>query len=449
MKKRELLYSNLLRHLDSLLIERQIEDYFKAITDPILANHFIELVEEISVEFEIVKEHFDKNVIYSGFNNFQILFDSFNSDFSTFPNLRYHEFAILLEISKKISSTLTELDDQDIEVDKFGFIECSQIEFNECFFYNHKEDKKILCLLNFKEIDKCKNFINETSFSLLFLFNLNIIICGNDVKANEKYLILDKSNIPEIKDVISILNIHLISEGHLIHKPKEYINTPLNNYRNKLSVGNKYQQFNDIINIFSEYNQHTDIFDKYLRLYQIFENFMCRYPIVNLENLRDGKIFSIRDFRLLYQKIEKTEKDSINDLFSEIYKLKDPIGKDYKIYLKNLWKDLSSIPDFDKLEINKFLKNLKIVHLDYDKIKSIHVNEIGKFYNLLIYNVRNSIVHNKETEFHLTHKELNDSIFILISKFLIPSLEEFIFKLVSEYNPIVWYKNSKLILFED
>jgi hypothetical protein len=75
MKKRELLYSNLLRHLDSLLIEQQIEDYFKSIIDPILANHFIELVEEISVEFENVKEHFDKNVIYSGFNNFQILFE--------------------------------------------------------------------------------------------------------------------------------------------------------------------------------------------------------------------------------------------------------------------------------------------------------------------------------------------------------------------------------------
>jgi len=62
-------------------------------------------------------------------------------------------------------------------------------------------------------------------------------------------------------------------------------------------------------------------------------------------------------------------------------------------------------------------------------------------------------VHNRETEFHLTHGTLQTHSLIgsaakdVLEKFVIPTLEEISFYLVIEKNPLVWYKASKLTLW--
>ena len=65
----------------------------------------------------------------------------------------------------------------------------------------------------------------------------------------------------------------------------------------------------------------------------------------------------------------------------------------------------------------------------------------------LVYAVRNSIVHNKETEFHLTYASLDPTIIALIETFLIPSLEEICFSLIGIPNTHLWYQNRELLLY--
>ncbi len=73
----------------------------------------------------------------------------------------------------------------------------------------------------------------------------------------------------------------------------------------------------------------------------------------------------------------------------------------------------------------------------------------------IIYAFRNSIVHNRETEFHLTHLALNnhpgigDTAQLILEKFILPVIEEIVFKLIISENEIVWYESSKLQLWDE
>lgn len=447
MKKRDIIYGNFLSHMDRMLSEDLVSEYYNKLENTTEREQYTEIIEGLTQDLILIKKSYDNNIVHTDFNTIQKLISDLNKNFPSFPILRFHELLVHIEIIKKITSELTELDDQELSVDNFTLANVNHISYDSSYYYFHNDDRNVICLLNFSDPEKCLGFIKETSFPLLFLLKMNTLICGKDEIEKKKYIMVEKSCTTDLKCVESILYIHLISEGSFIHKAKEYKNKPNNNYRSKLIFGNKYQQFNDIIHIFSEYNNLKDIFDKYLRLYQIFENFMGRYPIVSLENL-NGRIFSIRDFKVLYSKVEKSEREALSALFAEIYKIKDHNGKDYRLSLSHRWKVIASISGFQKTEIDTFLKKLKLTQ-DYDRVKKYNVIEIGNFFISLIYNLRNSIVHNKETEFHLTHKDLDNTTYILIADFVIPVLEDFIFKLISEYNPVIWYKNQKMILYDD
>ena len=65
----------------------------------------------------------------------------------------------------------------------------------------------------------------------------------------------------------------------------------------------------------------------------------------------------------------------------------------------------------------------------------------------MVYAIRNAIVHNKETEFHLTYATLDSTICALIESFVIPCLEEICFALVGSQNDYVWYLNKELKLY--
>lgn len=86
--------------------------------------------------------------------------------------------------------------------------------------------------------------------------------------------------------------------------------------------------------------------------------------------------------------------------------------------------------------LNLFLRNIKIM-----KYKNIHS---------IIYMLRNTILHNTETEFHLTHFELSKYPFIseFIQKLMIPLLEKIILHLILTNDPLIKYTQSELILYK-
>lgn len=86
---------------------------------------------------------------------------------------------------------------------------------------------------------------------------------------------------------------------------------------------------------------------------------------------------------------------------------------------------------------------------------SVEENSIGGFFANLIYALRNALVHNRETEFHLTHETLlshsqvQDTALQLLEKFILPIVEEIVFYLIIEQNEIVWFKNSTIQLYKE
>jgi len=66
----------------------------------------------------------------------------------------------------------------------------------------------------------------------------------------------------------------------------------------------------------------------------------------------------------------------------------------------------------------------------------------------LVYQVRCAIVHNKETEFHLTYASLDTTMKALIESFLIPSLEDICFSLIGCRNDKVWYSKQEIMLYQ-
>ena len=68
--------------------------------------------------------------------------------------------------------------------------------------------------------------------------------------------------------------------------------------------------------------------------------------------------------------------------------------------------------------------------------------------SLLVYAVRNAVVHNKETEFHLTYASMDSTLQMLVESFLFPILEEVCFAVIGRRNPELWYSQDKLYFYK-
>ena len=213
------------------------------------------------------------------------------------------------------------------------------------------------------------------------------------------------------------------------------------------SVNNEYQQFNEAIDILSEYNdQPEDILDKFLRMYHIIENFMYKYPICELEQKTGGNMFSIRDFRNMYSKVNKDELDSLKRFIRKVF---DDVNYDathkFKEQIISEWDSFISHHTTDHADINTLFTQLGISQT----CNRIPPREFVGFYSKLIYQVRCSIVHNKETEFHFTHSNMPPMVPLILEEFLLPSLEKMVFKLIVEKNQLISYAHPVLKLWDN
>ena len=103
------------------------------------------------------------------------------------------------------------------------------------------------------------------------------------------------------------------------------------------------------------------------------------------------------------------------------------------------------------LPVLKIDETLAVLGLSIKKRAMTHstfnTGSVSANFAQIIYLVRNAIVHNKETEFHLNYATLNDTIYSLIELFLMPTLEEICFGLIGKENAHIWYKNRELNLY--
>jgi hypothetical protein len=66
---------------------------------------------------------------------------------------------------------------------------------------------------------------------------------------------------------------------------------------------------------------------------------------------------------------------------------------------------------------------------------------------VIVYKIRNSIVHNKDSEMHFESTNLPIGAKFILENFFIPNLEKIIYHLIINPNQIVWYDDDKLLLY--
>ena len=464
MRKIDIMYSNLITLIEEITYEGPtFADYHNAQSNE-KQTLLVDISEKLlSEKREIVKSHL-RLEFFPDFTALITHLDEFTNSFGDFPGFRKNELNAIIAIVQKLTAefsgggTIFNLE-EEIDETLFDLLELThEINKDNFFIFDSSTFTHSLFLFNIMEEEKFKNYIDGITLGVQILFQLLAKIGADDNSlAQKKYILVDLNFVDKPKIVWATLCLHIVKSGQTIHKTYKYTSPPNISPNSVITLGNKYQQFYDSLDIISEYNYQKDILDKYLRIYHVLENFMYKSPLVNLEKEANGQVFSIRDFKRMYDKINDSEINMLKKLFEEILLLNYSAGQNFNLKIFSDWSGL--IPSFFPNDINI---NLLIKKLNITTSKGVNMNfsyvtpdTLIHFFPKLIYSFRNSMVHNRETEFHLTHLNLinhpvmQDTAKIILENFLIPILEEIVFNLIINQNNIVWYDQSNLSLWEE
>jgi len=282
---------------------------------------------------------------------------------------------------------------------------------------------------------------NKYYASLLLALNQNWDSLNH---TNQLWFFIPHCEVNE-KDLEPFVQFILLINGKTFHNPIETTENQFlsDDIKNILDCNIKnFNQYQETAYILSEYNHTKDILLKYLLLYHIIENFMYRRPIAEMANTR----FTIRDFKTLYSNIQTGEEQTLKNLLTKVQDIiiysEAGIDKSIKIYFTEM---LQSFRD----SLNTNSKN----SLSEDVFKKMDLQHINGFSysnsSKLIYYFRNSIIHNKETEFHITHTTLNSSLSLVefFKNFLLPVLENIIYFLIFKESSIIDYPKNHILLY--
>ena len=274
---------------------------------------------------------------------------------------------------------------------------------------------------------------NAYYLSLLFALNQN----WDDLNyEHDLWFFIPHCQVDE-NNLESLIQFILLVNGQVFHSPIEVSEKFLeDDIKNILKCDIKnFNQYQESAYILSEYNHTQDILLKYLLLYHIIENFMYRQPIAEMANNR----FSIRDFKNLYKKVDLTEEKTLKELLTKI-KFENIISttKIEEYFTNNMTSFKVGLANQN--EMNEILSKMTLQNLN-----GLNYSNASK----LIYYFRNSIIHNKETEFHITHTVLNNSpdLVKFFEEFLLPTLENIIYFLIFQENSIIDYPKNHLLLY--
>lgn len=184
---------------------------------------------------------------------------------------------------------------------------------------------------------------------------------------------------------------------------------------------NKYCQYYELFDLISESHYCDDVLRRYLNMYQIIENMCYRRNLAKIS--RGSKRGFVRHSIAIASKANKNETDEIVNGIMEIF----PGIKDVIV--------VSEISPY-----NLFLER------EYGIANGGHGDKkVAK----IIYNLRNSIVHNKSTELHFSYGNIDEykDVIVLI-KLLIRKLEPKIIDIINDpSNNILEYDGKKMDLY--
>lgn len=450
----DIFYEKLKCLVEELTKEELVNNYSEAHDGTKKGEQFQEKIGEISNYSNLFDRLKNEKKVFTDFDTLEQIITDLYREFTDYSTLDKEVCDTLLSICRKIATLIVteEFPDDSFETSQFELIRVDEaLVGRKISISNYLYDKKPSVenhLMVITPKDDFLSFIQRTNYEnledFLFIF-LDKVQISNDFVTG-KFVLLHSNYKENIKSILSFIELHYVSLGGEIHNSQVYPHKPTITSSINADISKNYHQFSEVLYILSEYNSQKDILDKYLKIYQVIENFMFRYPVCNLVNKLTPAMFSIRDFRRLYKRVEKDEILALDDLIEHVFNEIDYNSTTkFKKFVLDKWTSLDSTK---VSEINDALSKLSVSSKkgDYthDKIDN---NNIIPFYTKLVYMVRNSIVHNKETEYHLTSNNLLPGIIYILENFLLITTEEIVFNLIMNHNNLVWYKHPELYLF--
>lgn len=455
MTKKDAIFHHLLTLLFNISTNTINDDFIDRISSED-SDRLISDLEQIENETEVLKAARELDQLPSNLGNLRGKLNNFHALFSDFPNHRIPEILLLIDIISKIIED-SNLDPNFNIADSFDESQFQLLAISASikspFFRFIDTTDFSKSILAFSMVDPAfSGEIQQVPVDLLFqlLAQLNL---DDPLIPSETYLVI-KSGLSQNK-AESCLKLHLVKNNKYFHDPVRYPHNLTINPIRQIDPDRGYQQFNETLAIISEYNFQKDILDKYLRLYHIVENFMYRQPLVSIER-KTNVNFSIRDFQRMYKAVNTSELDVLKEFLKKVFVLNyNPAPQTFSSHLFTQWSSLTTAVTTTQLDL--LLETTVILNKRREvfKFSDIQESQMSLVLSQLIYSFRNSIVHNKDTEFHLTHETLlrhsvlGNTAFLVLERFLIPCIEEIVFYLVIEDNDIVRFSNSDLRLWTD
>lgn len=460
MRRIDLFYTNVIGLFGD--ISTELSDYY-ALNEATIEGNISksELYADLNTEVDSVLEKLtnfkDEGVILNDLTiieDFSTVFDKFILVFTDFPINASHTLKLWLKISNRFNDIIDEVFEasnrynvlDEINITDFNNIDLG-VKLIDNYFLNF--DSNVLKSFIIYDFDETKltdflaNEIHSAHYDVLLIFInfLNLKHVGNI----SQFVIINMPNVIPVQDLKSILKLSILLSGKRIKSLERYTTSPSKPHNNDFDFSQKYIQFENIINVLNEYNNQEFIIDKYLKLYHVIENFMYKYKICELQTKKGTKPFHINDFQSLYDNFRANENSAIQSFFFEVFKVTYSPGVTIKSLLQTEWNNLEVLDSAMTAKFDDFFASLNLSKYKYTNLKTTLDSGI---FSILVYKLRNAIVHNKDSEFHIESTNLPDEAKFLFEKFFIPNLEKIIYHLIINNNNLVWYDNNSLLLYE-
>lgn len=200
-----------------------------------------------------------------------------------------------------------------------------------------------------------------------------------------------------------------------------------------LNPNTHYEQYFEVFDIINELNHATDTITRFLKLYHIIEYLVYRRELVEIEQkARNNRTF----IREIHSFTGKGQSDSELNILKRNFK---------KIFDAEILADAFQLNPLTPQE-GLFLRTYWGIDIP-PATNRFNQRDIVSITNL-IYRIRNSIVHNKESEFHITTSNTDDyaDVLNLIKKFM-TILEKQILDKISADVPVISYQSQHIELY--
>lgn len=462
MTRSEAVYENLLRLLTDFVADTPQRDVFINALPEDRQLSFIDLRNEISREISRIDDSRQTGIVHSDFVPLINAFDAIAENFLKYPGRGLIDIRLISIVVEKLANALEGLDpllETEFDADQFKLQTITApIKESNFIELGGANISNTLVLFDTREIEMFSDLLDNSNLHSDIYFHLLANLgCENANLKKAQYVLASKAISGSKRKTRATAVLAVVKAGKVAHERVDR-QVPLSIPASALlNVGNDYQQFDDTLLILSEYNDETELLGKYLRLYQVFENFMYKSPLVKMERKHDGTVFSIRDFQRMYKNLPSGELAGVQNLFQKLSqdtRSPGPPPITFEQHIRASFVDLHNNQfsgSADKL--NKLFEILNIESGNMTYASYIAANTVSNF-SKLVYSIRNSIVHNRETEFHLTHETLSrhvdigDTATIVISDYLLPILEEIAYSAILTPNDKIWFNGDKLTLWK-